>query len=142
MNISKENRDRIVKEFQEVAKLIENKEDPFLKMYYFSATFGIVQRVFNFEYDSYLLLIYLVLQAAYERINGRLNTIASGMERAIEIPPIIFDKLPLLINALADEIDVNNETGINNKLEEIAKISYLSTGNGYYLFTKGQIKFD
>lgn len=140
MKISDDSLDKIVDEFNYVAKEMQATDDPFKKMFLFSATYGIIQRLINVEYDPHLIYIHLVLQTTYERINSRLNSLVSGMDKAIDFPDVIFDKLPDIVIQLAEQIHSCSQIGINNKLEEIATLSYLTTGNGYYLFQKGLLK--
>ena len=61
MQISDSSRKSIVDEFEYVVGQMRAHKEPSRKLYFFSATFGAIQRLLNSEYDPTLQLVHLVL---------------------------------------------------------------------------------
>jgi len=95
-------------------------------------------RITSLEFDPSLVLVHDVLQRTYRNIDTRLTAIGSGQERAIKVPEGLFDRLAKHLDELSNAIDNNKD--INEPLKKIAVISYVTTGNGYYLYKKGILK--
>src|SRR5438874_7389231 len=64
----------------------EKQADICSQVYFFSAGFGITQRLLNEKWDAELSLIHLVLQTTYSGIQTRLRSIVSGSDRAVALP--------------------------------------------------------
>lgn len=140
MNISKNYKKIIVEELKNIAKKMKESNDPFEKMYFFSASYSCVNRIFNFEFDPTLIFTHMVLQNAYNAIRGRIELLARGQDTLIKIPTNFYNILQETIVDIADNIDKNNKSELFENLQKIANLSYLTTGNGYYLFQKGMLK--
>ena len=138
MKLSDDARKKIANEFKYVAKSMREEKDIMQKIYFFSATYAMVQRIFNLEFDPYLVLMHNVLQNTYMTINGVLIAITTGQERAIKIPNILFSSLADATDALGDAILKEKDT--TEALQKIATLSFAATGNGYYLCQKGTLK--
>jgi len=138
MAISDNLRKVMADEFRYVAERIREEKDLARKNYFFSAAYAVVYRVFNLEFDSSLVLVHDVLQRTYRNIDTRLTAIGSGQERAIKVPEGLFDRLAKHLDELGNAID--NKKDITEPLRKIAVISYVTTGNGYYLYKKGILK--
>lgn len=138
MEISDNLRKVMADEFRYVAERIREEKDSARKNYFFSAAYAVVYRVFNLEFDPSLVLVHDVLQRTYRNIDARLTAIGSGQERAIKVPEGLFDRLAKHLDELSNAIDNNKD--INEPLKNIAVISYVTTGNGYYLYKKGILK--
>lgn len=139
MNISDKSRKIIVDEFRLVAKSMKQIEDPSKKLYWFSAAYGVVERVFNLEFDPTLVFVHLVLNAAYGSINSRVSAIIAGADRAIVIPEGLFDSLQEVVEELAENIEAKTDNNIFENLQRTANLVYATTGNGYYLYLKGML---
>jgi len=135
MEITPEFRKSIVNEFRLVAKKIREEEDPARKLFFFSATYGVISRVFNFSYDPQLVFIHMVLNASYNTLNAAVTRFESIEERAISIPEGLFNKLADATEELADKIEKDEDT--YETLQKIAIMCFSTTGNGYYLYEKG-----
>lgn len=138
MQLSDELRKVIGDELRYVAKKIKEETDLSRKNYFFSASFGVMHRIANLEFDPSLMLLHMVLHSTHAGIESRLASITSGQERVIQVPPKLFDSLSEALGELADKIQ-NNEDLIHS-LQKIATIAYVTTGNGYYLYEKGILK--
>jgi hypothetical protein len=99
-----------------------------------------MNRIFNLEFSPTLVLIHMVLQNAYLSISERVNASITGRDKAVKIPSGLFDVLQEKILDLAEIINKDNKNELFINLQEIANISYSTTGNGYYLFQKGMLK--
>jgi hypothetical protein len=139
MNISPEMRGKLVKEIRFAADGMRKSDKVNDKMYFFSAAWAMVDRVYNFEYDAELVFIYQVTRQAFDIINAKL-AVASQKDLGIgsSIPTSLFDRLCGSMDELANKIEKDQRT--YEVLQDIANIGYSTTGNGSYLYTKGLLK--
>ena len=140
MNISGNYKKVISKEFLGIVEKMKDTKDLSGKMYFFSATYGVISRVFNLEFDSALVFAHFVLNAACNTINGRLLALKAGQDNVVQIPEGLFDSLQKVIEKLAENIETGNEEELFKNLQKIANIAFTTTGNGYYLYQKGMLK--
>ncbi len=138
MELSNNSRTIIAKEFKYVTKKMREEQDVATKLYFFSGTYALIQRIFNLEYDPSLILIHDVLQSTYTSINGRLESIIRGEEKVIKLPEELFSSLAKAVDKLCDAILNNRDS--SESLQKIATIAFVATGNGYYLYQKGILK--
>jgi hypothetical protein len=138
MNISEESRNMIVKEIDYIASKMQKAATPEEKLYYFSATYGLINRVVNFEYDDELIFLHFVLQQAYMALQQRLVALTKGGDSIIPLTEKHFDKLLKTTKELGKKIKQGEE--ITGTLKEFVILAYTTTGNGYYLLGKGIIK--
>jgi hypothetical protein len=137
MNLSVSNRKIIIKELHFIHELMDRYEAPEDKMYYFSAVYGIANRIMNLEFDEELSFLHYVTHAAHNTINNAL-AIASQRHSSPTIPPQVFQKLQDAIKELGTYIEERKQ--IYPVLEKISNLAYSTTGNGYYLYLKGSLK--
>lgn len=139
MKISKTMTTRFIEELRYVSKQMRGTENPEEKLYYFSAISGITQRIINFDFDPEVTFIYQVTQLAYSQLQQRLALVKSGQQIPIGLPNSLF----AVIQDLVDEMTSRIEKGENTYpvLERMMVLSYSTTGNGYYLLQKGELKF-
>ncbi len=142
MKISNDSKEIIVKEFEKVLELMSNTKDHKEKLYYFSATYAMVSRVLNIEYDDMLIFIHSVLLNSYSNINSFFNNIISNKDTFYSIPKNYFDILENALRDLTRAIDQNDELVINNILKRFSLIGYITTGNGNYLYKKGMLRIE
>ena len=138
MQISQKFRELLVDELKIVTKKVRKEEDFKIKNYYFSATYGTISRIFNFDFNPELVLIHTVLNFVYVAVGNLQKRIDRGEEEVIRIPDKFFDKLANLTEELA--IAIEKDEKIYEVLQEIAVHIYVLSGNGYYLYQKGVIK--
>jgi hypothetical protein len=134
MNISSNFRKIIVKEIDYVIDKMNKSETPEEKAYYFSGIHGMIQRIFNLEYDEDLVYTHIILRDTHNAFVSRLHAIKTGQQE-IPIYTEHFDKLVILVKELGEKIQTNED--INDTLKKFIILSYTTTGNGYYLFQKG-----
>ena len=139
MEISAKNRKILVNEIRTVAEYMSGNDDLRQKMFFFSAVFGIVNRIMNIECDPELVFVHQVTNAAFSTINTNLLIMTQG-QSVPTIPPPVFDKLQESLENLATYIEEGKKT--YPVLQRISNIAYSTSGNGYYLFLKGLLKIN
>ena len=126
----------LVTEIRNVAERMSNSGTAQEKMFFFSAVYGIANRIMNLEFDPELAFLHHVTNSACNTINANLALAAQGVS-VITLPPTIFDKLQDAVNELANCIEKGGKT--YPILERISNLAYSTGGNGYYLFLKGML---
>ena len=140
MKLSKTGKKTIAGEFRIIANLINEENDVLSKAYYFSGAYGVVQRVLNIEYTNELALLHSILNNTYIALDNRLKSIISGAERVIRVPGNTFDVLSSALIKLGDAI--MGDQNIYEPLATMSTIAYMTTGNGYYLLSKGMLRLE
>jgi hypothetical protein len=138
MNISKDMRSKIISEIEYVTDKMKKNHNPLEKLYYFSAIFGLFQRVINFECDPELIFIYQVSNLTYNALNSRIGSMAQRADAGVNLPDKAFEKIENDLEELANQITLNKP--VYDILQDMANIAYSATGNGYYLYQKGMLK--
>jgi hypothetical protein len=138
MKLTKTMTTRFIDELKYVSGQMQKTENPEEKLYYFSAVHGMAQRILNFEFDPELTFIHQVTQTAYTQIQQRIGLAKSGQDTAIRMPDQLFTILTELVREMASRIEQGEPT--YPVLEKMTVLTYATTGNGYYLFQKGQLK--
>jgi len=134
MKLNKSNKSKLIKEIRFVIDKMKGDDDPKAKLYYFSAIYGIMNRIFNMEYAPDLIFAHFVLSSTYNQINSRLQV----PDKVIKIPDNLLDKL---IEATGELLDViENDKNPYEALKKFTLIGYVTVGNGYYLYQKGLLK--
>jgi hypothetical protein len=136
----KELRKRIATEYRYAAKKMKEAL-PERKMYYFSVLYGEAQRILNFEWDRDLALVHAISQHSYKIINDQ----SPMLGKLLSIDMItIHDSLTQIVSDLASYYEKAEDKGNIEELYQIlgrlAEITYVTVGNGNYLFEKGVIK--
>ncbi len=139
MKLSANNKNILVKEIRTAAEYMSKANNAQQKMYFFSAVFGISNRLMNLEFDPELVFIHHVTESTFKNINTNLMMMSQGQSLP-SIPPSLFNKLEDALVQLANYIEEGNPT--YPALERISNLSYSTSGNGYYLFLKGMLKID
>jgi hypothetical protein len=121
---------------------MEVSPNPLRKLYFFSILYGEAQRVLNMHWDSSLGLIHMVTSVAYRSIDMRAKAIAQRAEPVISLNEDYWKALTDVCRGLAEyvESDDDNSALLLGLLARMADLSYMTTGNGYYLHMKGEIK--
>ena len=138
MNISDNFRKILVKEINYAVKQMNESSDAEEKLYYFSAVYGVVLRIFNLEYDSDLVYAHFILNETHKAFMGRLQAILKGGEKTVPLREEHFKKLGAITKEFGKRIEKDED--ISDTLKKFAILSYTTTGNGYYLLQKGLLK--
>ena len=139
MEISAKNKKILVNEIRTVVEYMSGNNDARQKMFFFSAVFGVVNRIMNIECDPELVFVHQVTNAAYNIINTNLIMATQG-QTTPTIPTPVFDKLQEVLEDLATYIEEGKKT--YPVLQRISNLAYSTSGNGYYLFLKGLLEID
>lgn len=142
LTLSDENKIIITKEFAKVYELMSNTSDISEKIYYFSATFAMVSRVLNIQYDPSLVLIHSVLASTYSNINSFFINIVNAKKTFYKFPDNYFKIIEDNLKELNIAIELNNITGIYEALKKYSVLGFIATGNGNYLYKKGMLKIE
>lgn len=139
MSLPKIVQERLVKEIRFAANMMYAEENPFRKLYFFSAIYGEIGRALNWSWDRELALIHNTIRQAHLQISGRFRT--SPQERAMPFPDIVFERLASVAQDLADYIESPKDKEVLcNLMGRVAELEYAMTGNGNYLMEKGLLK--
>lgn len=125
-------------EFLIAANKIGETDDLVDKAYYFSATYGALQRAFNIEYNPKLVLMHLVCLATHQAINSRLQALKEGREASVRLNSVILDDLSTVTRGLSERI--RNDEDAGDLLERLSVIALSTTGNGFYLASIGRLR--
>ncbi len=136
MKLSAHNKNAMKKDIRNTANYMSKAKTPQEKMYFFSAIFGVANRIMNLEFDPELGFMHHVTNAAFNMINTTLILAAQGQSIST-FPPLVFDKLQEALKDLATCIEEGKQTYPG--LERISNLAYSTSGNGYYLFLKGML---
>lgn len=129
---------RLATEFRFAADNMANSPDMATKLYFLSAFFGELNRALNQWWASELALSHLVLKEVHQQVNARISVPAAGTGIPNGLPEAL-DQVANELAALfaARQID---DSQLQRVLARAAELGYAVTGNGYYLYLKGQIK--
>lgn len=136
MNISPEVRKFLVDEINYAVGKMEKADDPSQKLFYFSAVFGVLQRVFNIEYDPDLVVAHYVIVETHKGFVGRLR--ASREDPAVPVAVEQIERLTSLTKEFSRKIEGNKD--FTEQLKKFIVLTYSTTGNGFYLYDKGVLK--
>ena len=139
MQISDNYRKLLVKEINFAAKTMDESKLLDEKVFYFSAIFGIIQRIINFEYSPDLIFAHKILTDVHTQFQGAIAALKQG--RAM---PRIEDEHVLHLQKLTVEFGkkVKEKKPLEETLKKFAILSYSLAGNGYYLHKKGVLKLN
>ena len=134
MKLSEKYKEKLISEIKFCRNKMMEEKDPRMKIFYYSGIYAVIVRIFNFEHDPHLQFIHFILNTTYNTINNRLDKVLSGKSR-IPMKEDFFEILANLVERLENKIRADEVT--YDILEKIVNLSYLTTGNGYYLSQKG-----
>jgi hypothetical protein len=140
MNIASENLKIIVDEMKEVDKECDEAQAIEDKLYFFSASFGIINRIMNLECDPLLVFIHQILQSTHQALYQRLNLPKAPGVIMNNVPEIFIKSFFKYYKELVIALEKQNDQEIKNILEKFSNLSYATTGNGYYLFLREKLK--
>jgi hypothetical protein len=134
MKLNKAHKKVLVDEITFALEKMKSEKEPASILYYFSAVYGVMYRIFNIEYDSDLVFAHFVISSAYNQINSRVQS----TDKVIKMPENLFEKLIDNTQELLKAI--GKDESLYNVLKEFTLLGYVTVGNGYYLYQKGLIK--
>jgi len=138
MNLPADLRERLVNEIRFVVERIRAEPNVRKKVYYFSGVYGEMFRLLNISYDPQLLFAHNIMSNACQLMRALSDAIELGRDTNVVFPDNFFDRLCVLLEELANQIADDHDT--YDTLQAISCLSYINTGNGYYLFLKGILR--
>ena len=139
MNIPKIFKEELLKEFKENVKRIKEEKDVHKQLYYYSAIYGILDRIYRFHFDPEILFIYLVFNSTYNTMLQRIENIKRG-DNTIPFRIDLLSKIADHIEEITLRIEKNEQC--YDLLQKIVVLAYSTTGPGYYMLVKGQMKIE
>jgi hypothetical protein len=140
MNISNEDLSIIIAEWDAVLKRMEEAKSQGDKLYFFSASFGIVNRLMNLRYDRTLVFIHQGLHALHQSMQNRLNASRQPpQDTHMAVPDGFIDQLATLLRLLSAALQKGAVQDVYAVLEHATELAYATTGNGYYLYLSGKL---
>jgi hypothetical protein len=133
-------RKRLASEFRFAADGMAANPDLVSKLYFFSVFFGETNRALNQSWSPELALMHLVLQKVHGQLNERANIPITVPEIPSELPGAL-DKLANELAELFGRKQVD-EGALTHILAKAAELGYVVSGNGFYLYIKGDIKIE
>lgn len=127
----------IVKELRLIESMMKKEENAERKNYLFSASFGIMNRSYKYEFSKDVLLAEFVLNQSYAMLAECIQRMKLNDPTA-KLEPFHFEKIEEGLKSLADCFE--NEKPILEPLELILTTAFSTTGPGNYLREKGMIK--
>ena len=142
MHLPKSTQKTLAKEFRSAADQMAHASDMQSMLFFLSAFFGAVSRAFNETWADELALLHLVLQGAHATISTRLGQMKAGTETPVVIPTELPDALQKVAEDLAGVMaaETVDDLALFAVLVRFTKLTYATTGNGYYLYLKGDLK--
>ncbi|MGB7296675.1 MAG: hypothetical protein WBC70_13910 [Candidatus Aminicenantales bacterium] len=134
MKLSARNKKTLIVEIKFALEKMKSEKEPNSILYYFSAVYGVMYRIFNIEYDSDLVFAHFVISSTYNQINSRIQV----PDKVIQLPPDLFDKLIKTTEELLDAMVYDKN--LYEALKTFTLLGYVTVGNGYYLYQKGLLK--
>jgi type I restriction-modification system DNA methylase subunit len=128
----------LVDEIAYVTSKMETEEEPVQKLFHFSGIFGLIQRIYNLEYDPDLVFAHFVLSEIHKIFNARIHAIRDARDTVVPLWPDQFEKLTNACKELAKRVE--KDKNFDQVLKDLVILAYTTTGNGYYLFEKGVLK--
>ncbi len=133
---------RLADEFRLAAQGVADASDIDGKLYHFSVFYGETGRQLNMHWDADLALLFLVAQGACNHIGNRVKLPPDAGFPPGGISDEFLQALDQVSEELAtafegSEIDVPR---LYAALARTAELTYITTGNGAYLYQKGLVK--
>lgn len=142
MRLPPDVQERLATEYRFVATKMREENDPFRKVYFFSALFTEISRILNWYWDRDLVLLHWVLQGTHANLSARVQPTSAG--RNLALATLLLEPLTQVAEGLATHMARGGKD--DNRLYEligrVAEIGYLSTQHGGYVMEKGLIKPD
>ena len=138
MDMSDDAREYIADEIGIAVDMMRDAKGGQEKLYFFSAIFGALQRIYNIEYDDDLVFAFFVVNAVHQGFMQRITAFTQGGDSTVMISGAQFDRLTDLAEELGEMIQKKEDP--TSTLKKMVIVMHSTTGNGYYLMKKGLLK--
>lgn len=130
----------IIDEFEKVSKQCDEAKSLEDKLYFFSASYGVLYRVMNFSCDPILIFMHQILQYTHQGFTQRLSQLRIPGLISNSIPDVMQDALFSYFSELILSFKSKDEIKIREVLEKFSNLWYATNGNGFYLFLNKKLK--
>jgi len=129
LRISQELRTNLLSELEFAILKMREEPDIAKKIYFFSATYGAVERTMRLCLDNELIIAHALLTICYNSINERISRMKMG-DNTVSLPQDFFERLVAGVSSFRQAIE--QDDSIYPSLETITLLTYLTTGPGFY----------
>jgi hypothetical protein len=129
----------ILNEFKDVERLCTEAQLMDDKLYFFSASYGIINRVMNIECDPLLVFTHQTLQSVHLAIQQRLSNSRALPGIANGFPVEMWNAAFLYFHELVLAFEQKNDPRVREILQKFSNLSYATNGNGFYLYSRGKL---
>lgn len=129
MKLPQELKKNVLNELEYVVKKMKEEPDPSVKLFFYSATSGTIERALRYYFDKELLITNTVLTLSYQLINDRVNRLKLG-DITIPLNESSLNQLMEGVSELKQAIE--KDEVVYPAIEKIMEITYLATGPGFY----------
>lgn len=140
MNIPANYKEMIIDELESIEQLCRDAVNLDDKLYFFSGSFGVINRVMNFYTDPTLLFMHQVLQAAHQAFLQRQKARTIPGTISNTIPEVLFNSLFNYLSELREAFEDDDRNKIWEILEKYSVLTYTTTGNGLFLYLRNKIE--
>jgi hypothetical protein len=137
MELSANSKKLLKDEITFVIGKMSTEKDSSVRLFYFSAVFGMLNRILNNEFSDDILFAHFILRSAHDSMAARLNQMKQG-DPTVMIYEAHFNALISLLAEFSNNIQ--KEKDIVQTLKKFTTLLYSTTGNGFYLLQKGLLK--
>ncbi len=134
MELPEEYKNKIIDEFRFIISKIKESNSVDESSFYFSGTYGIINRILNFKFNRHLQFMHFILNTSHQATVQRISMLKSG-DATVPINMEFFHKLVKILEELVEKIENGERT--YEVLEKLGALTYTLTGNGYYLQKRG-----
>jgi hypothetical protein len=100
------------------------------KLYFFSATYGAVERTMRLCLENELIIAHAILTISYNSLNDRVSRLKMG-DTSVSLPQDFFERLTDSVSIFRQAID--QDEALYPSLEMIMRLTYATTGPGFYI---------
>jgi hypothetical protein len=141
MNILQEYKELFEAELDQIINLMKESSTIEQRLYFFSASFGTINRIMNFDCNPLLIFSHQELQNVHQNISNRLSQhITPSNMSFMGVPQEFGDALLQYLIEYKDAFSSGDDSRIYSVLEKFSNLSYAATGNGFYLYVRGRLK--
>ncbi len=130
----------LLAEMSDAEQRMSSASHPADKLYYFSATFGHINRIMNYHCEPILVFAHQVLQLAHQSMQARMTNALQLPSESTAVPDSMFEKLQEVAAGARQAISIQSEQALLSVLQTAAVLSYATSGNGYYLMLQGKLQ--
>ena len=140
MKLPEQHRIALADEIAYVLKQMASERNPRAQLYLFSGIHGEAGRILNYFWDAELGLLHHLLQAVHGSANSRFQAMEKNRDVGVGIPETFMEALIEAAADLEKALRLNQDDKVLGISARFAELTYLTTGNGYYLYRKGAIQ--